>query len=732
MAEQDSKARNQAFLQQLEKQRLQKPCQRVIDLRGRVPGDCDAYEFAGRVHYLDDRAYLILKQLMDRTQGQYTVGVYEALQRALKKLAPTETNEAFSAEQLVLQRDPTRPQHLRFDQTLQRQDPRIRHITPLTLSLKDVEYRAATVDLTTSSLRISMKRAFTLELADEILVTFNSLQSEAPEGLLSNNPYRISRLDHDTQHSYAVLTRQREANDQLSQWWDDWIQQQLQPGVIELQSELFNLARQFYLRIYSRMLPSPLLWLDGDNDPPAVSVLHIGKASSELIAVMQSPMPLPLSAMMADQQDRLLLVSDNPDTALYCRVDEASAVRAMLAAHQQKPGSRLLCLQISRVTVDPNQHQQELNQLAGIDHSAATHLETILDSLTGLLRINDITAIVENLPSITTGKDALTEVSTQIPLPLPQVLRHEIRRQHQRYVVRTPVELTFNEKHHAFESVDLSTTGIGLQMDGDVHIPEQSRVSLFFPRWQSQSKGLKLSDIPYVVKDHHQWDGKTYLGLERIVRQCRPGINDFFDSVLQRNRDSLLLHHDDVVVSQQSRIFSHLISHYLQPALLFFGMSEDQHRILQAVAMTEPAAQHYDDGFWAALSGQVSAMSRPLKPQLSTCKDQLDFGIYACQLGPESDWMIRLGDEFETPTEKLRFIKLALSAPKHGFFQCKLMPFKAAGLEQEVDLQQQLLRLRQYSGHKVKNIRETFSSLFAVAELHDMTQLMADLCKNSQ
>ena len=85
MATESSKAQNQAFLAQLERQRLQKPCQRIIDLRGKVTGECQPYEFGDVTHYLDDRSYLILKQLVERMGGHYTVGVYEALMQAIRQ-----------------------------------------------------------------------------------------------------------------------------------------------------------------------------------------------------------------------------------------------------------------------------------------------------------------------------------------------------------------------------------------------------------------------------------------------------------------------------------------------------------------------------------------------------------------------------------------------------------------------------------------------------------------------
>jgi hypothetical protein len=62
----NSTSKNKQFLQQLERQRLNKICNRAIDLRGRVAGECQAYTFGDKKHYLDDRAYLLAKQLLVR------------------------------------------------------------------------------------------------------------------------------------------------------------------------------------------------------------------------------------------------------------------------------------------------------------------------------------------------------------------------------------------------------------------------------------------------------------------------------------------------------------------------------------------------------------------------------------------------------------------------------------------------------------------------------------------
>ena len=92
MAEQsDRLAKNKAFLQQQERLRMNKPSSLAIDLRNKVIGECQTYQFGGVTHYLDDRGYLLAKRLMERFDGRYTIGVYELVLKAIKTLAQTDS-----------------------------------------------------------------------------------------------------------------------------------------------------------------------------------------------------------------------------------------------------------------------------------------------------------------------------------------------------------------------------------------------------------------------------------------------------------------------------------------------------------------------------------------------------------------------------------------------------------------------------------------------------------------
>lgn len=209
----DRKQQNQAFLQELERQRLNKDCLRIIDLRGKVAGECLAYQFGNRTHYLDDRAYLLAKQLMSRFDGRYTVGVYEALFQALKQLDQSQQAEQDDRQPLPL---------IALDQPLQRAEAHIVFSTALELRLDDVLYHGYSIDLSLNAIRVSLKRTFSLQREDDVAVSFADLHQQYALPLLQDVRYQITKPEQDDTHTTVVMRRESQADDAFAKWFKQW------------------------------------------------------------------------------------------------------------------------------------------------------------------------------------------------------------------------------------------------------------------------------------------------------------------------------------------------------------------------------------------------------------------------------------------------------------------------------------------------------------------------------
>lgn len=715
MAETEGRQQNQAFLQQMERQRRQKICQRNIDLRGKVPGECQAYEIGGLTHYLDDRAYTLIKQLMERNTGQYTVGVYEGLLEGMKRLKAL---SAIETETIAPPSEDHSPALIRLDQAIRRREIRIQLVTPLHLQIGDLSYHASSVDLTSSAVRVTMKRTFTLNQDDVVNVTFSDLLTQAPADLLVDLPYRIVRLQHTEKYSFAVLGYCGQEDPALMTWWHSWLQQR--NAAIDSANELFNLAQQFYLRLFCRSLASPLLWLAQHTANTAVEVSHLLPAAENTLALISQPSGKVSLPTVSEQATGAVTVVDHQlQTHDLSNLDAAQPSLQSLTENQS-----LLLYQHQAVAIDTKHFSSEIDVIRAIDSEAADTLTAHLAAIKSLFSLTDVSAILDQNPATPTkNQPSAGHDQQQITLPPPETLRHYIRRGDDRLVIRTPITLQVEGNQFDLTTNEVSVNGLSVRLPANAEVTNGMRVTLHFHRWQQQSPKLALDAVPYHIRNVQCWSNGTDLGLQRVIEHCSAEVNTYFRNTINENRAKLAMCYDDVLLSQKSRIFSGLLSKYWQNIPLFFGMDDQQRRILQAVGLTEQNLDSSDADFWLALNARAGRLTTEIKPQLSDERDIETFGLYAYQQ-QHQEWVITTDAEFEDAAAKRFFILKALQAPRQHFFHCHLVPLKSGCVQEEQDLLAQLNNIPKNHIHKVRNLRSDLFNIFAVGHLTDVRQLI--------
>ena len=86
-----SLSKSRRFLLKMELNRLFSACKRTIDLRGKVDGTCQEYQFQGKTHYLDTLAIENFEEVVAIFDG-FTVGVFERV---------TQTENSYRVKQLA-------------------------------------------------------------------------------------------------------------------------------------------------------------------------------------------------------------------------------------------------------------------------------------------------------------------------------------------------------------------------------------------------------------------------------------------------------------------------------------------------------------------------------------------------------------------------------------------------------------------------------------------------------
>ncbi|MDT8311257.1 MAG: PilZ domain-containing protein [Methylophaga sp.] len=717
MAENDSRQQNQAFLQQLERQRLQKPCLRIIDLRGKVAGECQAYQIGQRTHYLDDRSYLLLKTLLERSNNQLTVGVFEALQKALKSLLQQQSSPIETEQKPILCRHSQQYQLLDFAGRIERREPRFNITTRVLIDASELRYHASTINISSSALRISMRRAQHLQTEQQILVSLPDLQQNAPADLLTEMPFRILSLEHTAQHTVAIVQRQREDDLALSHWFDNWLAERQQLSHTDLDNELFNLAREYYLRLFCEHFSGPLFWCSVALDK--VLFMHSSPAADAVLAPLRQQNlvnKLPLTPLY-DHTSLLLGIMDNGD--LHWHTD----IQNLLL---QKTLQKIYLLRRQPIAFATEQVELQLTALAQRQADIAKTLSEKIQQCAQLVTMTDISAVIEPTASAAEMTAFQNQPVNFIAVELPDARRLSlfINRQTERYEIHTPIVLHHHQQTLSLTTNELSEGGFSVKLPTGQQLSTGGRVTVDFVRWQQQSK-LKLTEIPYEVRSQQYWQGKNLLGLRRLTEHCPTPVNQFFEQVLAENKPTLAVRSDDLQQSLSSRLFAEQINYQLQDILLFFGLDASNNRILQAVAATEHNAAQQRDSLWQSLATMAGRLTQPLKLPITDQQTSICFGIYAFRRNTDADWQIGSDLSFDDNASKQLFIRRALTAAEQHFFNCYLQPIKTGHDAYAADLQQQLSQLRRHNSHKVKQIRETLDSLFAIGQLTDVTAIIA-------
>jgi len=727
----DLKQKNQAFLQGLEKQRLNKDCLRIIDLRGKVSGECQAYEFGGRRHYLDDRAYLLVKQLMNRTQGRYTVAVYEAVLKTIKQLEQTNT-----LEESVETNKPT-IQRLILDENFSRTEQRLNFSTPVKLRIADVLYSGHTVNISLTAIRVTLKRSYTLHKGDSVIVEFSELSEKHRLSFLSAQRYIILKLEHDEAYSTLILT-QENTDTEFTQWMSGFIEQQAKQRHIDTEYEVLNLQKAFYRRLWVNHLAYPVLWQVQHADYPDYQAIFCGVEAEWQTQQWQTSLSTLIESLPAPdqkQQEKLLILMGKKQVCFSPLKSEKQVIALLHSAainHQQ-----LFLMLRSPIQIDEILSTTSISALKEEMPGYAQQLANNLNRPQYAIRLIDLQqSLTPYIADAQKGIVAQPECY-DIPiwelndLPTPYALSHIIKRQVQRYQIRTPVVIHINEQQWETTSIDVSSHGLSVTLPLSIEVSLDKVFYVDFPRWQSQTKKVSLQRIPYQLKNKKRWKNRYQLGFERIHEHCSSSQDQFFNHVIASNQQQLKQNQDDLLQGHESRLFIPSLLDTAESIPLFLGADESGQRRIYIVGCTELNNAHQQsDNFWLSMEVHLAELHEQVKNFQAKEGESLNTALYG--FGNSQDqWQWMFDHQFIAQHDKDWFLQRALTAKQFYAFQCYISPISRREADKQTDLLPQLNQQRSKQAHRIKHIRQQLSELFAIAELTDITPLIQLAYANS-
>lgn len=268
------------FLGKLEQARIRKPCFETIDMRGRVPGECQRYLLNNRVFWLDDTSYGIYQDGVKNSNGVFTVGTFEAIvngshtnraireaQNARELAAQQQAQQARAGSARataapgaeIEKRGSAPPQQEQYQPELiplgyfkRRRDERLQYVTAVQIRLGGKVFNGATRDISVGGLQIALKGVHSFTPGAEVQLAFTALQEQGARIDLGNLGYRvIASEQHDGEHQLRVQLLPDGAPEGFDAFVRDLIERYRRKYKLDVEDDYWSVCSWLYERLYA-------------------------------------------------------------------------------------------------------------------------------------------------------------------------------------------------------------------------------------------------------------------------------------------------------------------------------------------------------------------------------------------------------------------------------------------------------------------------------------------------
>jgi hypothetical protein len=622
--------------------RITEPCEKVIDLRGKVSGKCRKFLHKGRIHYLDEQATEMFEAGLDMF-GQYTLGVWEdvnnsennfhvlqakAEQARLNALKSEQNRKADKLQNILAAKlqysDANYPVHvIRFGDYFNREEERMNYSVPAQLTFEDGrQMEAVTKDLSLKGTYLRVGLSEVVEM-DELVRVKLAQQPKGYDVLVGEGVlYQVKRIEYIDDVIWLGLNYIDTDNEEAyTKYVRDLIITNKFVYKVNLDSAIDAALKQGYEQVFfARTVSMPLFVETLGSQFRLRYALTSGLNDENLRFFCNESNQQHLTSLFASATIRGLVNSDTAETILYSFSHKVQNKLLYFAAFElqllEDPDLHRLFLgygskkdswqvhKIERVAVDKKNAELLFvvpnRKLAQDDEPEEEEAEQVgllekpieVGNITHVLLMTYISDKKSTEAYQKRGFDSdLMPQITQFQLnyndsglPLRWVnfgldeLRHEPRFAYKTKVI---VKLPNGMKLEC-TSEDFSARGIQVKLPRPVEVEPLGVIHLAFPLLQKITRALQLIDLEYrVVRTEN--DQKTlYLQAVEFEDVQHHGVK-FFRDLIKQNRNKLRLLCDSNAQQQLTKTLKNLYQKELATVPFYLNRVNGQLRVTKFV-----------------------------------------------------------------------------------------------------------------------------------------------------
>lgn len=574
--------RPKRFLLKMELKRQAKPCQRIIDLRGSVDGECLPYEFDGITHYLDDIAQEVFERQV-RCFGAYTLGVYEAVCNTennfrvmhSKQLAEGEmlSGEADTQQSLPLESRYVAPL-IDFAGVHQRREERMNFVVPVELftELKE-SVHATSIDISVSGLKVKAHKRYMFKPGEKITVHFRGLELDYGLSRGEGVHYLVTDIDHSREEQRLALKRLFDQEQKaFDQFLERFIQGNKRRYKVNMDNTIDAIVAKGYEQYYIPNITSVPVYIAQQGDELEPQYLLFNDCNREIFRYWQDEdnhlrlgylfgrQRLQQLLARAANQREMVLFAFSHVTQGRCYFYSASMEEldanpelkgAFLAYGSRKISWRVFKLQLSEM--HPEQCHLPLSLPDSVSEMVRRQnqpppprLMSRLKNLRHIALITDISSewATQAYQKRKLQKQLLTKLQlfchprNRAPATiLPFRFKYQELRRETRFLLRTPVQLVHQDLNLSGVSEDFSASGLRIELQHQFPLDAGVQLEISLPKLQKLTQKHQLSGIYYDVVHVSADRNIVHLMLGDSSREQHA--KAFFQELIKNNRRSL-------------------------------------------------------------------------------------------------------------------------------------------------------------------------------------------------
>lgn len=762
--------RQRRFLLKMELKRLARPCIRLIDLRDQVDGECRAYEYEGRIHYLDDTAIEVFERQV-RSFGDYTVGVYEAVRNTENKFRLMYQKQSSDNPELQVthsDKETLNVPLVRFDHFHHRREERMNYAVTVELFTEmNKSIQANSVDVSVSGLRVKVNKEHVFNPGERLTVQFRGLKGEYVFDKRMGLPYVVVNIDRTRKEQRLSLKR---APDTPVAAFDNWLEKFIHGNKRRYKVNMDNTLEAIRIKTYEQYytpnftsVPVYIEYVEGLYRPRYALANDCNKDIMYYWSDEQYNMRLgylfshdrikQLLKKPAGEQETIVYAFNHvKDEKVYFYsatrdelIKRPGLANVFLAYGSRKASWRVYRAQITDMTLD-----QVHAPLSIPDSVSSTvrrqnqppppRLLARLKHLTHIALLTDITDEIgtqtyERLPlrrSDVANLRIFGHPRNRVPATVDMFrFKYHNQRKETRYQLRSKVLVKLDDMILEGASEDISVHGLKIELDTFFHQEQDVEVLLSFPALQKVTQKYELTNLPYVVRGLSL--DRNVLHLQAVQNEHNNTAQRFFDELIRNNRSRLKAYREEEEIPGMGSALRNLyLSNVMNTAFLIKkdGIDFIPEAVASAAGLnrlnnllthdTEPGHFNLHFLYSAGEAGEdyiqytLKHLKANSKPEMKEVMIAFDPGQTSLDLAIKS----RFTSQFSDDKSRRQFI---LDALANGQFIAIKVFLARTGRPDTERLQAEINYVGSYAIHKSKLIEEQLWSIVGIGDLVDVT-----------